>query len=69
MQQQSDCETGERLGRRLRKTFNLRYFKKQNAPDPEKPGAMRFQQGLLPCQFIVRSWPPVFSIMIRYFGS
>jgi hypothetical protein len=27
---------------------------------PGEPGPMRFQQGLLPCQFIVRCWLPVF---------
>ena len=33
---------------------------KQNAPDPENRGRCAFEQGLLPCQFIVRCWLPVF---------
>jgi len=40
-------------------TINLWYAKKQNAPDPET-GPMRLEQGLVPCQFIVRLWLPVF---------
>jgi hypothetical protein len=29
---------------------------------PGKPGPMRFQHGLLPYQFIVRRWLPVFCV-------
>ena len=29
---------------------------------PGEPEPMRFEQGLLPCQFIVRCWLPVFSM-------
>ena len=28
---------------------------------PGSPGPMRFEQGLLPCRFILRRWSPVFS--------
>jgi len=43
----------------------LEVLPKTKRTGPGKPGPMRFQQGLLPCQFIVRRWLPVFSIMIR----
>src|SRR6185295_16364332 len=46
---------------RGQQNVNFRYVKKQNAPDPGEPGPVRFEQGLLPCQFIVgrrsSEWP------------
>jgi hypothetical protein len=35
--------------------------KKQKRTGPGKTGGDALQQGLLPCQFIVRRWLPVFS--------
>ena len=52
---QSDCVPASRR-HQLTQNVNLRCIKKQNAPNPGEPGPMRFEQGLLPCQYIVRYW-------------
>jgi hypothetical protein len=38
----------------------LEVHQKAKRTGPGEPGPMRIQQGLLPCQFIVRCWLPVF---------
>jgi len=45
---------GALIGRIAPARFQLEVMQKQNAPTPGKPGPMRLEQGLLPCQFIVR---------------
>ena len=51
---------GALIGRIAPARFQLEVMQKQNAPNPGEPGPMRFEQGLRPCQFIVRYWLPVF---------
>ena len=48
------------MGQMRIQNVNLRFSKKAKRTGPGRPGTMGFEQGLLPCHFIVRCWLPVF---------
>jgi hypothetical protein len=55
----SEIGNSDRAGAHRKRQPEVRQKTKRTGPG--EPGPMRFQQGLLPCQFIVRCWLPVFS--------
>src|SRR5213080_4013334 len=61
------CERHNRIVRRVsdgadaHSKRQLEVLQKAKRTGPGRPGTMRFEQGLLPCQFTVRCWLPVFS--------